>query len=383
MLIGSLLIGSLIYAQQPPQGGAGGGAFWRKGGNLGVPTSPNIFGTAAGNNNPIYTYTNGIARSKLNGNVGYVVNGYAGARNGYLLIGSNANSFQTGRNLYTQMGAFSLLHINGATGNNVQELGYRPWMRTGVTFTQNQDLSYFGLRKLSTNTNQLDITETVLLWSDNATNAAGPDKLVFRFSGYGGSDGNSVSGNRLSSTDLDGLHVAQFPGLGLMGLGNTFGTNATGMAAANYVDPVSLLHLSYDRRGGNANERYGFMQVTYRDNNPNRPGSGETTVDGLRLGIDNQIYNGGLNAFLRWQENTPFIVQTDWNNSAGGIQQGERMRISSIAAPGVIDPANPLDNNVTRVAISHHGSQPITNPRSLLHLGYNTSSIFGFNLNDG
>jgi len=143
--------------------------------------------------------------------------------------------------LYSQKGAFSQLHINGE-GSNYQEYGYRPWMKTGITLTGNRDLSYFGLRKLSTVASQEDITETVFLWSDNSQNSEGPDRLAFRFAGFGGTDGNSVNANRLSNTDLDGLHVAQFTGTGLMGLGNTFGVNATGMSAASYIDPQSVEH---------------------------------------------------------------------------------------------------------------------------------------------
>ncbi len=84
--------------------------------------------------------------------------------------------------------------------------------------------------------------------------------------------------------------------------------------------------------------------------------------------------------FTRWRfppldENRPFIFQTDWNNNPGGINNGERMRIVTINAPGVPDPASVLDKNITRVAISHHGSEPITKPRSLLHLGYNTGKL--------
>ncbi len=48
------------------------------------------------------------------------------------------------------------------------------------------------------------------------------------------------------------------------------------------------------------------------------------------------------------------------------------MRITSIGAPGVPNPAGASNNNVTRVAISESGNNPITKPRSLLHLGYNT-----------
>ena len=60
ILIATLLLGSVAYAQLPPTGGAGGGTFWRKGGNT-AGNGFNIFGTGAGWNSPIYTYTNGIA----------------------------------------------------------------------------------------------------------------------------------------------------------------------------------------------------------------------------------------------------------------------------------------------------------------------------------
>lgn len=36
-------------------------------------------------------------------------------------------------------------------------------MQTGVTFTDNGDLSYFGLRAVN---NEWDITETVIAWSN-------------------------------------------------------------------------------------------------------------------------------------------------------------------------------------------------------------------------
>ncbi len=202
--------------------------------------------------------------------------------------------------------------------------------------------------------------------------------MVFRFTASGGN--NNISNNLRSVTDLDGRHIARFTGKGLMGLGNTFGILAGG---GNYVRPASLLHLSYDRKGNQNNERYGFMQITYRDVNfPTRPGAGETERDGLRFGIDNQLYHGAMNAFLRWQENTPFIIQTDWNNSPGGIQNGERMRISSVNAPFVPNPASG-GGNITRVSISHRGNQPVTKPRALLHLGYNTGLSNPFSFEDG
>lgn len=251
-----IMLSTTLIAQQNPTGSPvpngyttpqqAASAWYRGGNNFGNTAGlNNILGTMW--NSPIYTVTNGVNRTKLNGNVNYTVNGYTGTRNGNMLIGNDGPLLTGAGNIYTAKGAFSLLHLNGP-GSQVQELGYRPWMQTGITFTGNSDLSYFGLRKLSIIATQEDITETVILWSDNSGAAAGPDKLVFRFSGYQGTNGATVNADRLSNTDLDALHVAQFSGNGLMGLGNTFGTNATGMTAANYVDPQSLFHMSYDWR---------------------------------------------------------------------------------------------------------------------------------------
>ena len=320
--------------------------------------------------NPLLFRTNALDRMKLNGNVNYTVNGYADVRNGYMLIGATGNSITDNQNIYSQKGAFSLLHLNGTTASNAyQEYGYRPWMKTGITLTGNRDLSYFGLRALGTGE---DITETTLAWSDNAGQSnPGPDDMVFRFISGGGSTAYTTDFSNVN--DMDGLHVSRFTGSGKMGLGNTFGVNVG--SAVNYNDPKSLLHLSYQFRTGAVNQPYGFMQVSYR--RPNGAGSdiigqGETENDGLRFGIDNQVFTTSgqqhLNAYLRWQENAPFIIQTDWNNTAGGIAGGERLRVSSISAPGVPNPAG-LNANTTRVAISHNGATPITQPRSLLHLG--------------
>lgn len=400
LLIGFLVSSSVVYAQTAPQGNppapntnARAAAAWYRGGNNLIGNGSNIFGTLW--NSPIYTQTAGVNRMKLNGNFSYLINGYNTQHNGYLLLGINNNSLAAGGgSIYTNKGAFSMLHLNG-TGSVYQEYGYRPWMDAGITMTANKDLSYIGLRKLSTNPLQEDITETVFLWSDNSGNSDGPDKLVFRFSGYGGNNGTTVSNDRLSNTDLDALHVAQFTGLGLMGLGNTFGTNATGMAAANYIDPKSLFHMSYDWRAGAANQPYGYMQITYR--RPNNVatdifGQGEQVTDGLRFGIDNAVFGVGnerhLNSYLRWQEASSFIIQTE-DNAIPSIANNERIRVTSVGAlvlnhaasyAGITGPSN-----ATRVAISHDGANPVTKPMSLLHLGYNTGvTPFGSsNLTDG
>ncbi len=148
---------SLSMAQMPPTGGNSNPnnnpAWSRAGNNQGQ--GGNIFGTRY--NSPIYFITGGVLaqhrRMKLNGdfNVGqYLINGYGAPQGvnttGYLLLGVNNTSASSGQDLYTNKGAFSLLHLNGE-GSSYQEFGYRPWMKTGVTFTGNRDLSYFGLRK--------------------------------------------------------------------------------------------------------------------------------------------------------------------------------------------------------------------------------------------
>jgi hypothetical protein len=93
------------------------------------------------NNESLRIRTNNQLRMKLNPTINYQVNGLLpGARNGFLLLGQDVPSMNTGINIYNAgSGAFSLLHLNG-TGSAVQELGYRNWMQTGISFTENRDL---------------------------------------------------------------------------------------------------------------------------------------------------------------------------------------------------------------------------------------------------
>ncbi|MCO5269750.1 MAG: hypothetical protein M9897_12730 [Brumimicrobium sp.] len=89
--------------------------------------------------NPLLFKTNNVNRMKLNGNLSYSIDGYSATRNGNLLIG-----WQNPGTLYNaNRGAYSLLHLNGE-GTLLQEGGYRSWMKTGITFTGNNDLSYIG-----------------------------------------------------------------------------------------------------------------------------------------------------------------------------------------------------------------------------------------------
>jgi len=117
---------------------------------------------------PINFLTTNQFRMKINPNISYQVNLLGSQpKNGFTLIGPNTPNGSGTGNLYDNTwGAFSLLHLNG-DGQFVEEWGFRNWMRTGITFTGNRDLAYMGLRKLSTNEQEEDMTETTIAWTDN------------------------------------------------------------------------------------------------------------------------------------------------------------------------------------------------------------------------
>ena len=104
---------------------------------------------ASNGTNPLFFRTNNTNRMKVNGNLMYPVNGFNDVRNGYMLLSPLQNgglSSGTGLIMDNNRGAFSLLHLNGS--GIVQEFGYRPWMKTGITLSDNNDMSYIGLRQV-------------------------------------------------------------------------------------------------------------------------------------------------------------------------------------------------------------------------------------------
>lgn len=431
ILLGFIILGENARAQAPTIGTSQGQnviEYWSRAGNTNVNGGNNVFGTKF--DSPIYTVTGTgfnvtgtTFRSKINCGYTslsqYTVNGFTyGTTNttinttGYMLLGYNS-LLGTGR-LYDTKGAFSMLHLNGKTPNEqIQEFGFRPWMKTGVTFTDNKDLSYIGLRKIDESE---DFTETTITVADNYGpngGTVGPDDIVFRFTSGGDAAATIYNTDVRNPYDVDGVHLARFTSYGLLGLGNTFGIQGSATPANLYIKPQSLLHLSYDRQAslissphpnGQLNEAFGFMQITYR-----RPagattdivGEGEQVTDGLRFGIDNEVIQPlagstapalatrHLNAYLRWQEVSSFVIQTE-DSKVANIQSNERMRVTSIGAisrhypggtfglyyglDGNLTDANTLNDsindNVTRIAISELGSQGLTRPKSLLHLGY-------------
>src|SRR6218665_628611 len=394
-LTGVLLMGLSLQAQQAPSGGLpndpNNAFYWSRTGNLPGFSQNNIFGTLW--NSPIYTETNAQLRMKLNGNftslgTQYFLNSFTWNEgvntSGYLLLGHNIPLQTNSTSIFTSKGAYSLLHLNGA-GTQVQELGYRPWMKTGITLTGNNDLSYIGLRPITNGVN--DRTETVIAWTDNQTNIA--DEMVFRFIGQtiGGPGMVNPSSNFSSPDDIDGIHIARFTPFGRMGLGNTFG-HIDDPEGVGYNTPRSLLHMSYQFRAGDEFEPYGFLQITYRNplGGPTIVGQGEQATDGLRLGIDNTAFAGGgsslfLNSYLRWQEQSSFIIQTE-SETDNNVQNDERIRVTSIGALAANYGGNYLGNigvnNRTRIGISANGAAPVTRPMSLLHLGFDAPNPSGW-----
>ncbi|HLP11089.1 MAG TPA: tail fiber domain-containing protein [Flavobacteriales bacterium] len=351
----------------------------------GVAAVRNDVGLRTTLNGSLFFGTNSILRTKLNGTVSYALNGLGSiARDGYLLVGQD--DLLTGGTLYgAGRGAFTLLHLNGNNpGGFVQEFGYRDWMQTGVTLTDNDDRAYIGMRQVAGEANDL-----VVNWSDNASGAFGPDNMVFNFTTGTAPLGTGGAAD-LAGTDVDGREIMRLTVQnGAVGIGPRF---------SNAFQPQSTLHVHQE------NSASSFMQISNQFNGtaaapPYNAPTAITTNDGVRLGIfgsGNTDQNGiGL---LYNQELKPLLFSTNANtNTVTAIATQERMRVMSvgtttwmptgIAVPGPTAYAtyNPgsISANMTRVSISHNPANPLVRPLSLLHLGYNTSVNQNASIMDG
>jgi hypothetical protein len=128
-----LMFSQTLVAQQNPTGSPVPSGFttaqqaasaWYRGGNLpiNIAGSNNIFGTAW--NSPIYTMTNSIVRTRLNGTLTNNYNGFNHDVSGHFGIGLN-NYFATETPL-------TMLHLEGNNNTTFQFGQYRGWMRTGL-----------------------------------------------------------------------------------------------------------------------------------------------------------------------------------------------------------------------------------------------------------
>lgn len=295
---------------------------WMVGGNnngqLGGALQPRL---GTNGNRPLIFETNNTLRMHIN-------------QDGTSYLGLNTSGF-VGVNTSAPR---SMLHLNGPNNTLFGGAGWRTWMRTGLLSLENSDNLYVGMKEEGINR-----SDAVICFGDD-NGGAPSNNLRFMFGGISSNGNDPV------------LELGRFTAAGNFGVGPVF---------TNPQQPQSLVHLN---RNGNQNT---FLQIT------NQNGTGQTAQDGLRLGI---VHPGNPNnqfGAIGYQENRPLRFFTDWNNTPGGIIQGERLRISAVSAPGVPNPGNVFAANTTRVAISHNGSSPITAPRSLLHLGYNTGTLTG------
>ena len=334
----------------PLLNGTNAGNFWSRAGNTLLGGTNNIFGTMW--NSPIYTVTNGINRTRLNGNLITPIFGVNQNVSGY--FGISPQGF------FANNSPWAMLHLDGP--NNTPFLGdWRRWMRTGVYMRENSDAMYVGLKE-EHGSNRSD---AVINWSDDAQPGAGGgiDKLRFIFTSSA-SNGNGIGTDPRSGQSLEGyeyMRMQAFPGI-TNSAGFPVGHVGIGPMFNNFQYPQNRLHMNAEDNLAN------FLQIS------NQNGTGATANDGLHIGYPNTAATF-LTAHINQKENDNMLMFTNG---------GERVRISHIGNVSVpnMNPGN-VPNNITRVAISHNPATPVTRPLALLHLGYNTGSILNPTTTDG
>ena len=163
----------------PLLNGTNAGNFWSRAGNTLLGGTNNIFGTMW--NSPIYTVTNGINRTRLNGNLITPIFGVNQNVSGYFGIDPNG--------YFSTNSPMSMLHLH-SSNVPVFTTGWRRWMKTGMLVEENSDGMYVGL-KTEQFTNQSD---AIINWYDDAQPGAGGsiDKLRFIFTSSA-SNGNGIA----------------------------------------------------------------------------------------------------------------------------------------------------------------------------------------------
>ena len=111
---------------------------------------------------------------------------------GFTLLSPSASNFRSNG----APGPYTLLHL-AAEDDNAQQLSYRPWMSTGITFTGNADHGYIGQKS-----RDLDYTDMIVHWSDNPGDWL-KDRLRFLFtSGF-----NSAASGAESEEGLEFMRM--------------------------------------------------------------------------------------------------------------------------------------------------------------------------------
>lgn len=357
---------------------------WYRGGNFqgGDGGNKNIFGTMW--NSPIYTVTDGITRTRLNGTLTTPINGVNQNVDGYFGIGRN--------NFFNNNSPWSMLHLEGDNNTFFLFGQWRKWMNTGLFMRENSDAMYVGM-KSEAGSNRSDAT---VCWSDDK-NAGGVDALRFIFIATNTGNGGGIA-NKRDASGLNGyeymrmlpypytpksLNSASTP-IGHVGVGPLFDNSAGN-------SPKSRIHSHTEDWFEN------YFQWS------NELSTGMAYNDGFKIGIggyDGYALRSG-HAYIYNQENRSILFSTNHeapsevqNSGTDAQHTRERMRISSISAPtnlnnnsnaqfGVWNPGGVPNQDLTRVSISHDPVNPVTRPLALLHLGYNTGGILFQTSTDG
>ena len=142
-------------------------------------------------------------------------------------------------------GPFSRLHLAEPGANGFQGIGYRPWMRNGVTFTGNSDQMYIGQKYTYDNPEEPesgelnDYTDAIVQWSDNPGTWLS-DRMRFIFTS------EYSSSNPTGSNSMEGLEAMQlYPHDSgsevFVGIGDWFGQSATPDERLDVLDRTVMI----------------------------------------------------------------------------------------------------------------------------------------------
>ncbi|HMR29237.1 MAG TPA: tail fiber domain-containing protein, partial [Flavobacteriales bacterium] len=142
-------------------------------------------------------------------------------------------------------GPFSRLHLAEPGAYGYESIGYRPWMRNGVTFTGNSDQMYIGQKYTYDNPEEPEsgelnnYTDAIVQWSDNPGTWLS-DRMRFIFTS------EYSSSNPTGSNSMEGLEAMQlYPHDSgsevFVGIGDWFGQSATPDERLDVLDRTIMI----------------------------------------------------------------------------------------------------------------------------------------------
>ena len=343
----------------PGASGIGSGAYWSRVGNdgLGANNQNNIFGTLW--NSPIYTYTNGLPRTRLNGNLNTTVNGVTKNFDGYYGI-SPTGYFNTNT-------PWSMLHLDGSNNTSFPGGGWRMWMNTGTFMRENSDGMYVGMMQVGINR-----SDAIINWSDDPSGSSGPDKLRFIHTGANTGDGNGQTDPR-DPFALNGYEYMRMTAQGPNNsLGYASGHIGIGPLFTDLNYPRARVHMHSEDNLTN------FLQISIDAST----GIGQN--DGTRFGVigAQSTSNREGNALLYNQENKHLLFSTAYATPTNIDNSRERVRITQINSEtnligggyGIHNPWGLPLQRYTRMSISRDPLLPAVRPMATFHVGYSYST---------